>query len=120
EVHERRADDRRARERRVDEHLDLHPPPVARPAVSLLHRDPPLSPTTFFFHREIVFLVTISLVVGLVIAAAVDQGSSLDVVDHPVAQWVADIRTPLLTDLFNAGSRLGDNAVVFALAFVLA
>lgn len=120
EVHERRADDRRARERRVDEHLDLHPPPVARPAVSLLHRDPPLSPTTFFFHREIVFLVTISLVVGLAIAAAVDQGSSLDVVDHPVAQWVADIRTPLLTDLFNAGSRLGDNAVVFALAFVLA
>ena len=115
EVHERRA-----HERQVHEHLDLHPPPVARPAVSLLHRDPPLTPTHFFFHKRLVFVVTVTLVVGLAVAAAVDGGSTLDTVDHPVAEWVADVRTPLLTDVFNAGSRLGDNAVVFAIAFALA
>ena len=44
---------------------------------------------------------------GLAVAAAVDGGSTLDTVDPPVAEWVADVRTPLLTDVFNAGSRRG-------------
>ena len=47
-------------------------------------------------------------------AAASTGARPLDTVDVPVAEWVAAIRTPLLTDLFNAGSRLGDNVVVFA------
>jgi undecaprenyl-diphosphatase len=115
EVHERRS-----HERPVEEHLDLHPPPLARPAVSLLHRDPPISPTHFFFHKKIVFVLTVALVVGLAAAAAANGGSALDTVDVPVAEWIADVRTPWLTDLFGAGSRLGDNAVVFALAFVFA
>ncbi len=102
------------------EHLDLHPPPCARPAVDLFHRDPPLTPTRFFFHRKIVFVITIGLVLGLALAAAIDGGSLLDTVDRPVARWVADIRTPGLTHLFNVGSHLGDNVVVFSVAAVLA
>lgn len=112
--------DRRAHERPVEEHLDLHPPPIARPAVSLLHRDPPFTPTHFFFHKRLVFVVTVGLVLGLAVAAAVDGGSTLDAIDHPVAEWVADGRTPLLTDLFNVGSRFGDNIVVFGIAAALA
>lgn len=104
---------------RPHEHLDLHPPPVARPAVDLFHRDPPLAPTRFFFH-PVVFVVTIGLVVGLAVAAAVDGGSLLDTVDRPVARWVADIRTPGLTRVFDMGSHLGDNVLVFGLAVILA
>lgn len=104
----------------VHEQLDLHPPPIARPAVSLLHRDPPLTPTQFFFHKRLIFAGTVSLAVGLAVVASVDGGSILDAVDLPVAEWVADIRTPLLTDVFNAGSRLGDNVVVFGVASALA
>jgi membrane-associated phospholipid phosphatase len=102
------------------EHLDIHPPPVARPAVALLHRDPPLTPTQFFFHRKIVFVVTIGLVVGLAVGAAVNGGSVLLTVDRPVAEWVASSRTPAWTHLFNVGSHLGDNVIVFSLAVVLA
>jgi len=104
----------------VVEHLDPHPPPIARPAVALLHRDPPLTPTRFFFHRKIVFVVTISLVVGVAVAAAVNGGSVLLPVDRPVAEWVAAARTPRWTHLFNVGSHLGDNIVVFSLAAGLA
>jgi membrane-associated phospholipid phosphatase len=101
------------------EHLDLHPPPVARPAVDLFHRDPPLAPTRFFFH-PVVFVVTIGLVVGLATAAAIDGGSLLDTLDRPVARWISDHRTPTWTHLFNVGSHLGDNIVVFGLAAVAA
>lgn len=101
------------------ERLDPHPPPVARPAIDLFHRDPPLAPSRFFFH-PVIFVLTVGLVIGLAVAAAVDGGSLLDTVDRPVARWVADIRTPALTDVFNAGSRLGDNVVVFGLAAVAA
>lgn len=97
-----------------------HRAAVDRPAVTLLHRDPPFTPTQFFFHRRIVFAVTVSLVVGLAVLAAVDGGSVLLRVDEPVAEWIGRERTPLLTDLFNAGSHLGDNIVVFSLAIVLA
>lgn len=103
----------------AEERLDLHPPPCARPAIDLFHRDPPLAPTRFFFH-PVVFVVTIGLVVGLAVGAAVNGGSALLTVDRPVAEWVADIRTPGLTHLFNVGSHLGDNVVVFSLAAVLA
>ncbi len=96
------------------------PPPVERPAVSLLHRDPPLTPSRFFFHRRVVFVVTVALVVGLAVLAAVDGGSTLDGIDRPVARWVSDHRTPLLTDLFDAASHLGDNLVIFPLAVLLA
>ncbi len=111
---------------------DLTPPPAAehhhhdhraaidRPAVALLHRDPPFTPTQFFFHRRIVFVVTITLVVGLAVLAAIDGGAVLLHVDEPVAEWIAHERTPLLTDLLSAGSHLGDNVVVFSLAVVLA
>lgn len=104
----------------TEEHLDLHPPPCARPAVDLLHRDPPLTPTQFFFHRKVVFVVTIGLVVGLALGAAIDGGSILLPVDEPVAEWVASIRTDGLTHWFNVGSHLGDNVVVFSLAVILA
>jgi undecaprenyl-diphosphatase len=103
----------------TEEHLDLHPPPCARPAVDLFHRDPPLAPTRFFFH-PVVFVLTAGLVVGLALAAAIDGGSLLDTVDRPVARWVADVRTPGLTHLFNVGSHLGDNVIVFGLAAIAA
>jgi len=95
-------------------------PHCERPAVTLLHRDPPFTPTKFFFHRRIVFVVTISLVLGLALLAAIDHGSVLLTVDRPVAEWVSHERTPWLTDVFTVGSHLGDNVVVFGVAAVLA
>lgn len=96
------------------------PTTLDRPAVTLLHRDPPMTPVRFFFHRRIVFVATIGLVVGLAGLAAYDGGSVLDVVDRPVARWVSDVRTPWLTDVLAFGSHLGDNVVVFAVAGALA
>lgn len=95
-------------------------PTLDRPAVALLHRDPPLTPTRFFFHRKIVFIVTVGTVVGLAVAAAHDGGSLLLRVDRPVAEWVARHRTTTLTHLFETGSHFGDNIVVFAVGAVLA
>lgn len=104
---------------RTHEHLDLDPPPIARPAVDLFHRDPPLTPSRFFFH-PVVFVLTIGLVVGLAALAAIDGGSVLDTVDRPAARWIAEHRTDGWTHLFNVTSHLGDNIVVFSLAVVLA
>lgn len=105
---------------RTHEHLDLHPPEeVARPAVDLFHRDPPLTPSRFFFH-PVVFVLTISLVVGLAVAAAIDGGALLDTLDRPVARWIAEHRNADVTHLFNITSRFGDNVVVFGLAVILA
>ncbi len=93
---------------------------MARPAVSLLHRDPPLHPTDFFFHRRIFFALTIVSVTVLAALAASDGGSVLLQIDEPVARWVSDNRTRAWTDFFNGASRLGDNIVVFAIAAPLA
>jgi membrane-associated phospholipid phosphatase len=98
----------------------LHPPPIDRPAVALLHRDPPLTPTKFFFHRHIVFVVTLTLVLGLALLAAIDGGSALLPIDEPVAEWVARVRTPAWTDALAMGSHLGDNVIVFSVGAVLA
>lgn len=94
--------------------------PVERPAVSLAHPDPPMRPSDFFFHRRIVFVVTVLAAVTLAVLAAIDGGSVLLVVDEPVARWVSDIRTDAWTDFFNGASHLGDNIVVFAIAVPLA
>jgi membrane-associated phospholipid phosphatase len=94
--------------------------PLERPAVSLLHRDPPLRPSDFFFHRRIVFVATVFAVVALAVLASTDASSVLLRVDEPVARWVSDIRTDTWTDFFDGASRLGDNIVVFAIAAPLA
>jgi undecaprenyl-diphosphatase len=94
--------------------------PIDRPAVSLLHHDPPLQPSDFFFHRRIVFIVTVVAVSALAALAALDGGSALLRVDEPVARWVARHRTDDWTSFFNGASRLGDNIVVFGIAAALA
>lgn len=94
--------------------------PVERPAVSILHRDPPLQPSDFFFHRRIVFVATVLAVVTLAVLASTDGSSVLLRIDEPVARWVSDVRTGAWTDFFNGASRLGDNIVVFAIAAPLA
>jgi membrane-associated phospholipid phosphatase len=85
-----------------------------RPAVSLTHLDPPLTPATFVRHREPLFVGVVALNLTLAGLAAFDGGSILLHVDEPVARWVAEQRTPWLTTLFDAASALGDNVVVFA------
>jgi undecaprenyl-diphosphatase len=91
-----------------------------RPAVSLLHRDPPLTPIQFFQTRRTVFLVVVGLLAVLTTLAAMDGGRILLHLDEPVTRWVAEHRTPFLTDFFNGISHFGDNIVVFPLALVLA
>jgi undecaprenyl-diphosphatase len=88
--------------------------------VSLLHRDPPYTAKSFFYHRRLVFAMTTTLVVGLAALAAYDGGRLLLPIDEPITRWFVDIRTPMLTDLFNIASRVGDNVVVFTAAAVLA
>lgn len=96
------------------------PPPMERPTVSLLHRDPPVTAKDFFYHRRLVFTVTVTLVVGLAVLAAYDGGRLLLPFDEPITEWVADSRTPAWTDFFNLASRVGDNVVIFTVAVVLA
>ncbi len=91
-----------------------------RPAVSLLHRDPPISPVAFFGSRAIWLPLVVSIVLALAALAAYDGGRILDTVDEPVAEWIADQRTETWTDVFNSISRLGDNIVVFSIGAVLA
>ena len=94
--------------------------PETRPAVSLLHRDPPMTPIRFFQARRVEFMVFLGLLAILTALAAADGGSVLLHVDEPVANWVADHRTSALTSLFNTASHFGDNLVIFPLAAVLA
>ncbi len=94
--------------------------PQRRPAVSLLHRDPPMTPTSFFRAQRTAFAVTIGTVVVLTTLATWDRGRILLHVDEPVARFVADHRTPALTDAFNFISHAGDNLVIFPLAIALA
>ncbi len=96
------------------------PSEVVRPAISLLHRDPPLTAKQFFYHRKLVFATTLTVAIGLAALAAWDHGRILLEVDEPVAQWISDHRTPFWTDFFNTVSHLGDNIVIFSLAAVLA
>jgi membrane-associated phospholipid phosphatase len=93
---------------------------VGRPAVSLLHRDPPISPVRFFGSRAIWLPLVISAALTLAVLASYEGGRILDTVDEPVAEWIADVRTDTATDVFNSISRLGDNIVVFAIGAVLA
>jgi membrane-associated phospholipid phosphatase len=101
-------------------HRRQGPIPKVRPAVSLLHRDPPMTPMQFFGRRRTVFALTVVLVTGLAALAAYDGGSVLLHIDEPVARWVADHRTPWLTTTFNTLSHFGDNVVIFSLAVILA
>ncbi|HSM65483.1 MAG TPA: phosphatase PAP2 family protein [Ilumatobacteraceae bacterium] len=93
---------------------------VGRPAVSLLHRDPPISPATFFGSRAIWLPLVISVALTLAVLASHDGGRILETIDEPVAEWIAEQRTDTWTDVFNSVSRLGDNMVVFAIGAVLA
>lgn len=91
-----------------------------RPAVSLLHRDPPLSPAGFFARRKLALVLVAGAAVTLAVLAGVDGGSILLEIDRPISEWIADRRTARWTDFFNNVSRLGDNVVVFAIGTVLA
>lgn len=93
---------------------------VVRPAISLLHRDPPLTAKQFFYHRKLVFAATLTVAIGLAVLAAHDGATILLRIDEPVAEWVADHRTTAWTTFFNTSSRFGDNVTVFSAAFVLA
>ena len=96
------------------------PEEIVRPAISLLHRDPPLTAKHFFYHRKLVFAGTLTVSFGLAFLAAWKGGEVLLRVDEPVARWVAGIRTDELTQLFNNLSHLGDNIVIFSAAGLLA
>jgi membrane-associated phospholipid phosphatase len=93
---------------------------LGRPAVSLLHRDPPISTVAFFGPRMIWLPLVIAAALTLAVLASHDGGRILDTVDEPVAEWIAEQRTDTWTDVFNSISRLGDNIVVFAIGAVLA
>jgi undecaprenyl-diphosphatase len=109
------------RHERIEHELEELPPDqVVRPAISLLHRDPPLTAKQFFFHRKGIFAATLTLSIGLALLAAWDGGRVLLRLDEPVAEWVASIRTDGLTAFFNGASRLGDNTFIFAVAALLA
>lgn len=94
--------------------------PKTRPAVSLLHRDPPLTPIQFFQARRTACLIALGALALLTALAAHNGGSTLLHVDEPVTRWVAEHRTPALTDFFNGVSHFGDNLVIFPLALALA
>ena len=109
------------RHERIEHEIEELPPElVVRPAISLLHRDPPLTAKQFFFHRKGIFAITLSLAIGLAILATWEGGRVLLRIDDPVAEWVAGQRTDALTTFFNAASRLGDNTFIFAVAALLA
>lgn len=91
-----------------------------RPAISLLHRDPPLRPAKFFFHRRAVFAIALIIALTLAVLATWEGGSILLNIDEPVAEWVAEVRTPAWDNFFAWSSRLGDNPVIFVLAALLA
>lgn len=94
--------------------------PLDRPAISLFHRVPPVTPRSFLAGRPIVLVVTIVAVLLLAILAKVNGGAVLLNIDEPVARWIAANRTPALTQFFNSVSHLGDNIVVFILAAITA
>ncbi len=93
---------------------------VVRPAISLLHRDPPLTAKSFFYHRRSVFATTLGTAVLLAVLASYSGGEVLLRVDEPVTEWIVDHRTGGWTDFFNLVSRFGDNLVVFSAALGLA
>lgn len=95
------------------------PPTLDRPAVSVLHREPPLTPSRFLSHPY-AFLGVLGSAITLAILAAVDGGSVLLRIDEPVARWISDQRTPTWTTIFDAASHLGDNIVIFPLAIIMA
>lgn len=99
---------------------EVPPDQIVRPAISLLHRDPPLTAKSFFYHRKVIFFTTISLAVLLALLAAYDGGRVLLQIDEPVAEWIAEHRTTAWTDFFNLVSHFGDNIVVFSAAALLA
>lgn len=106
---------------RIEHEIEALPPDlVVRPAISLLHRDPPLTAKQFFFHRKGIFAVTLTVSIGLAVLAAWDGGRVLLTIDEPVARWIAATRTDELTTFFNSVSRLGDNTFIFAVAALLA
>ncbi len=94
--------------------------PRSRPAVSVFHRNPPLSPRSVLAGRPVVVGLVGAAVAVLAVLAAVDGGSVLLTVDRPVAEWVADHRTEGWTRFFDSASRLGDNRTVFPLAALVA
>lgn len=96
------------------------PEEIVRPAISLLHRDPPLTAKHFFYHRKLVFAGTLTVAFGLAFLASWNGGEVLLRIDEPIARWIADIRTPELTRLFNNLSHFGDNVVIFSAAGLLA
>jgi membrane-associated phospholipid phosphatase len=99
---------------------DVPPEKIVRPAISLLHRDPPLTAKSFFYHRKFVFLTTVGIAVTLAVLATHDGGRVLLRFDEPVAEWIAEHRTGGWTDFFDLVSHFGDNVVVFSAAAVLA
>ncbi|HET8929613.1 MAG TPA: phosphatase PAP2 family protein [Acidimicrobiales bacterium] len=94
--------------------------PRQRPAVSLLHRDPPMTPMRFFGGRPVGFAVAVAALIVLTILAAFQDGKVLLVVDEPIMRWVVAHRTDTWTDVFSFASHFGDNIVVFSLAIALA
>lgn len=96
------------------------PAPIDRPAVSLTHLDPPLTPTRFLANRPWAFGSVVATVTLLAWLAALDRGAVLLEIDEPVTRWVVERRSTVLTELFDRASRLGDNVVVFTLAGVVA
>lgn len=115
-----RLDDEDRRDLAVLIRDEVPPEQIVRPAISLLHRDPPLTAKSFFYHRKAVFLTTISVAVILAVLAVHDGGSVLLRVDRPVARWISEHRTEGWTDFFNFFSHFGDNIVVFSAAALLA
>ncbi len=99
--------------------MTRRPGALDRPAISLIHRDPPLTPAKFLVHPWWSVAVLVS-VLTLAVLAAADRGSVLLEFDEPIMRWVVDLRTSLLTDQADNATRLGDNVVVFALAAVVA
>lgn len=91
-----------------------------RPAVSLVHRDPPVLPYHALRHLEFALAGVVAFVITLAVLAAVNGGSILLTIDEPITNWIVERRTPAWEEFFDRMSRLGDNELVFAFAAVLA
>lgn len=79
---------------------------------------PPLTPRGVLLRHPALVWVVAGAAVALGVAAHLDGGAVLAVVDEPVERWVVANRTPAATTVFRGFSRLGSNLVVFG-AFAL-
>jgi undecaprenyl-diphosphatase len=86
---------------------------------SCLHRNPPLTPTSFYGPRRALLIAVGGLFAALALAAVIASSRLLLTWDEPITRWLVANRTPAFDTFFRSTSRLASTSTILVLGPVL-